>query len=68
MDDTSASKGSAREWWAVAGKPAHRLGQHRVALRMGVERRQVELEAEELPYDRLDPVVQRLDVHALGHR
>jgi len=39
------------------------------ALRELQERRQIELEPEELAYDRLDLVVQRLDVHAaLGRR
>jgi hypothetical protein len=47
----------------------HRIGEYGIALREGVKRRQVELEPEELAYDRLDLLVQGLDVYAaLGGR
>ena len=57
------------ERWAEARHASHRVRKNRIALRELVERRQVELEAEQLAYDRLDLVVERLDVHAaLGRR
>ena len=61
-------EGIRRERRAVAGKPAHRLGQHGIALRKGIERPQLHLDREELSYHRLDSVIERLHVHAVPCR
>ena len=53
-----------REGRAEARHESHRVGENGIALCKLMERRQVELEAEQLAHDGLDLVVQRLDAHA----
>ena len=53
-----------RERRPVAGKPTHGLSEYRIAPGKLDERRQVELEPEELAHGRLDRLVEGLDVDA----
>src|SRR5215212_3412818 len=55
-----------RERRAEAREPPYSFGEHGLALRERKKWRQVELEPEQLAYDGLDHVVERLDLDAAG--